>query len=64
MLPRITTVKCHPGARAGLRHYEVRIVEPAHRETFDILAHNGIEASRMAHSLFDGVDLQPKREAA
>lgn len=55
MLPRITTIKPRPSASAALlRAFDVTIVEPGHRETYTVLAHNGRDANTQAAALFDG----------
>lgn len=55
MLPRITTIKPRPSASGALlRAFDVTIVEPGHRETYTVLAHNGREANSQAAALFDG----------
>lgn len=55
MILRTTTCKSIPGSQRGeLRCFAVTIREPSRYETYDIIAHNGLEAVEHARDLFDG----------
>lgn len=55
MTPRTTTCKSIPGSQRGdLRCFAVTIREPFRTESYDIIAHNGLEAVEHARDMFDG----------